>query len=228
MKFVVVGYGRVGARVAQILAGEGHEVVVVENDPEKTERARNAGLTVVEGDGGDEAVLERAGLDEAAAIAGLTGDMNVNFSVCLVGSAHGCRTVLRVDEDVNEELYEKYAGEVDEIIYPERFGAAGAKTALLGGDFNVIADLTESLSIASVRIPAGSPVVGERVVELSLPGDARLYAHGRHDEDMRVPLPQTVVEAGDSVAVMAAPEVLPAVRATLRGEDEGEGERGAV
>ena len=45
-----------------------------------------------------------------------------------------------------------------------RLGAAGAKTALLGGDFNVLADLTEQLSVASIRIPDGSPFVGKRVV----------------------------------------------------------------
>jgi trk system potassium uptake protein TrkA len=145
MKFVIVGFGRVGKRTARILQSEGHEVVIVERDAGKADRAREEGFNVIEGDGSDEETLESAGLDDADAVAGITGDLNTNFSVCVVGEAHGCRTVLRVSEEVSDELYEKYADDVDEIIYPERVGAAGAKTALLGGDFNVLADLTESL-----------------------------------------------------------------------------------
>jgi len=218
MKFVIVGYGRVGRRTARILRNEGHDLIIVEADAAKVDRAREDGYAVIHGDGGNEAVLEQAGVAEADGVGGLTGDLNTNFSVCVVGEAHDCRTVLRVDEDVSEELYEKYAADVDEIIYPERLGAAGAKTALMGGDFNVLADLTESLSIASVRIPEGSPVIGKRVVGLELPGDARIYAHGRDHETMTIPLPRTTIEPGDSLAVMADPEVLQDVRTHLRGD----------
>jgi trk system potassium uptake protein TrkA len=218
MKFVIVGFGRVGMRTATTLRGEGHTVVVVEADPERVERARDDGFEVVSGDGSTEAVLERAGLDDTDAIGALTGDLNTNFLACVVGDAHGCRTVLRVNEDFSEDLYDKYAGSVDEIIYPERLGAAGAKTALLGGDFDVVAELTEELSITSVKIPEGAPVVGQRVVDVELPGEARIYAHGRANESMTIPLPRTTIEAGDSVAVLTEQGSLEAVRERLRGE----------
>jgi trk system potassium uptake protein TrkA len=218
MKFIIVGFGRVGRRTARTLDSEGHEVVIVDNDPERIDRAVNEGFATVEGDGGDESVLERAGLDDADAIGGMTGDVNTNFSACVIGDAHGCRTVFRVSEDFSEELYDSYSDAVDEVIYPERLGAAGAKTALLGGDFSVIAEITEHLSMASVTIPDGAPVLGDRVVEIELPGDARIYAHGRDNESMTIPLPQTRIETGDSVAVVVDPERLPDVRATLRGE----------
>jgi len=218
MKFVIVGFGRVGIRTARTLDSEGHEVVVVDNNTEKVERAKKEGFEVIEGDGSTEAVLEQAGLDDADALAGLTGDLSTNFAACVVGDAHGCRTVLRVSEDFSDELYEKYADSVDEIIYPERLGAVGAKTALLGGDFNVIADITENLAVASVKIPEDAPVIGDRVIEVELPGGARIYAHGREDEPMSVPLPRTTIEAGDSVAILADPKILTEVRTTLRGE----------
>jgi trk system potassium uptake protein TrkA len=218
MKFVIVGFGRVGIRTARTLDSEGHEVVVVDNDREKVERAKKEGFEVIEGNGSTEAVLEQAGLDDADALAGLTGDLSTNFAACVVGDAHGCRTVLRVSEDFSDELYEKYADSVDEIIYPERLGAVGAKTALLGGDFNVIADITENLAVASVKIPEDAPVIGDRVIEVELPGGARIYAHGREDEPMSVPLPRTTIEAGDSVAILADPDILTEVRTTLRGE----------
>ncbi|PSQ56439.1 hypothetical protein BRD18_08675 [Halobacteriales archaeon SW_7_71_33] len=54
MESVTVGYGRVGSRTARVLQEEGHEVVVVEVDHERAGRAREAGIAVIEGDGGDE------------------------------------------------------------------------------------------------------------------------------------------------------------------------------
>jgi trk system potassium uptake protein TrkA len=219
MKFIIVGFGRVGMRSARTLRSEGHEVVIIDSNRERVERAEEEGFRAIEGDGGQEDVLAEAGLDDADGLGALTGDLNTNFSACVIGDAHGCRTVLRVNEDFSEQLYERYTDSVDEVIYPERLGAAGAKTALLGGDFNVIADLTERLSVASVEVPEGSSIIGERVIDIELPGDAQIYAHGREHESMTIPLPQVRVEAGDSVAVMADPELLEEVRATLRGEE---------
>ena len=217
MKFVIIGYGRVGMRTTNILTSEGHEVVIVEQDAEKAQRARDDGLEVIEGDGEDERVLERAGLEDTDALGALTADLNVNFTACTVADGHGCRTVLRIDEDYRQDIYEKYAADVDEVIYPERLGAAGAKTALLDGDLNVLADLTEKLTATTIPIPDESPVVGKRVVELDLPDGARLYAHGRRRDPMTIPLPRTVIEGGDRVALIAEPSALDDARGTLRG-----------
>jgi trk system potassium uptake protein TrkA len=215
MHFVIVGYGRVGIRTARILAEEGHDLVVVDTDPQKVQRATDAGYTVVEGDGADEETLERAGIDGADGLAALTGDLHTNFAACLVGKHYGCRTVLRIDDDYGEEVYRKYATDVDEVVYPERLGAAGAKTALLGGDFNVIADLTDQLSLSVVTLPEGSPAIGRRVNDLETSNRARIYAHGRANEPMTIPLPGTRVEADDRVAVVAEHDALESVRSHL-------------
>ncbi len=72
--------------------------------------------------------------------------------------------------------------------------------------------------MASITVPVRAPVVGEQVVEVDLPGDARVYAHGREGGEMSIPLPQTRIESGDSVGVVVDPGRLPAVRVALRGE----------
>lgn len=217
MKFVIVGYGRVGIRTAAILQSEGHEVVVVDNDPEKVERARGEGFDAYLGQGDDEELLAEAGVDDADALGALTGDLNVNLSACVVGGQAGCRTVLRIDDDYRDEIYKKYAADVDEVVYPERLGAAGAKTALLGGDFDALGDLTESLSAVSVTVGPDSEVVGQRVVELDLPEGARVYAHGPKGEPMTIPLPQTAIEAGDEIAFIAEPDLVEGIRERLAG-----------
>ncbi|WP_207587709.1 potassium channel family protein [Halomontanus rarus] len=215
MKFVIVGYGRVGSRTARILEQEGHEVVVVDNDYDRIRRAETDGFETRQGDGEDEDVLIAAGIDTADAIGSFTPDLNVNFAACMVGKHHGCRTVLRIDEDYREDIYEKYAEDVDDIIYPERLGAAGAKTAMLGGDFNVVADLAANLQLTVIEIRDGSPAVGKRMSEIDLPESARIYAHGRAHESLTIPLPGTELEVGDEVALIAETERVDDVRSAL-------------
>ncbi|WP_122090255.1 potassium channel family protein [Halalkalicoccus subterraneus] len=220
MKFVIVGYGRVGMRTARILDEEGHEVVIVDNDPDKVKRAKNAGFEAVEGDGSDEGILEAVGIEDADAVGGLTGDLNTNFATCTIGNHHDCRTVMRIDNDYREDVYKQYADDVDEIVYPERLGAAGAKTALLGGDFNLVTDLTERLQLVTITVREGSPALGQRVTEVDLPDSARIYAHGANHEAMTIPLPRTTIETGDRVAVIVEQEGVEGVRTALLGTEE--------
>lgn len=201
MRLIIVGFGRVGSRTARVLSEEGHDVVVVDNDSEKVERARSRGFTVVAGDATNLSVLEETGIDDAVAVGGLTGDPNVNFEVCMLAKEHGCRTVMRISEDFREEVYDEYERTVDEVIYPERLGAAGAKTALLGGNFNAISELTEQLQLVTVAVPADAPIVGQPVHDIRLEG-ARVYAHGRKREPLTIPLPGTTVEPGDRLALI--------------------------
>ena len=89
MRFVIVGAGRVGLRTARALEDSGHEVVLIERDPTKVERARSEGYEVIEGDASDEDVLLSADLEGTEALGALTGDLSVNFLACMVGKHHG-------------------------------------------------------------------------------------------------------------------------------------------
>ena len=193
-------------------------MTVVDNDHTKAERTRDRGIRVVEGDGSNPAVLTEAGVSGADAVGAITGDPKLNFEICMEAKELGdCRTVMRVSEDFHEEIYDEFEAAVDEIIYPERLGAAGAKTAMLGGDFNAIGDLTECLQIVSVAIDGDAPILGSAVNDLSVEG-GRVYAHGRAREPLATPLHGTTVEAGDRVAVLAGTEHVGDVRTALLGE----------
>lgn len=217
MRFVIVGFGRVGSRTALLLREEGHNVVVIEEDPDRADVARKRGFEVITGPGTNRRTLEEAGIADADGIASLTGDANDDFEACMIGKEHGARTVMRIDEDYVPELYEGYKSQVDDVIYPERLGAAGAKTALLGGNVEAIADLTRSLQVVTVTVPEGAPIIGERVAAIDLDGDARIYAHGAEHDPMTIPLPGTTVAAGDRLAVLVSRDAMETVREHLIG-----------
>jgi trk system potassium uptake protein TrkA len=220
MHFVIVGFGRVGMRTARVLREEGHDVTVVDVDANKAERAREEGFETVLGDCTDEDALDAAGIETAEAVAGLTGDLNANFAACMIANHHGCRTVMRIDEDYREEIYQQYAEEVDQVIYPERLGAIGAKNALLGGSIQAIADIAQNLQVVMITITKQSPMRGYSIEEVELPAQSRVLAFGKADGPMSIPLEDDSLEAGDRLAVLADFDVLGDVRRLLIGQEE--------
>ncbi|WP_232686399.1 potassium channel family protein [Halobacterium zhouii] len=223
MRIVIIGAGRVGLRTARVVATEGHDITLIEHDTEKADRARTDGFDVIEGDGSSEDVLDEAGLDTADALGALTSDLNTNFVACMVGKHRGCRTVLRIDEDYREEIYRKYADEVDEIVYPERLGAIGAKNALLGGNVTAIADLAVNLQVVQFTVTRDAPMHGYTISELELPSRARLLAFGKEDGELGLPIPDETLDVGDRIAVLAEFDALDGVRQMLVGDEPTRG-----
>lgn len=218
MRFVIVGAGRVGMRTARVLQEDDHEVVLIDPDARKTERLRDEGFEVVEGDGSDEDTLLEQDLDAADGIAGLSGDIVVNFIACMVGKRHDCRTVLRVDNDDHEYVVGKYAGDVDEVIYPERLGAIAAKNALVGGSVRAVADIAHSLQLVELTVTPGSPMRGYSLSELELPADSRVLAFGKEGDHLQLPEADASLEVGDRIVAIADFSVLRDVRQIIVGE----------
>ncbi|UWG48834.1 TrkA, K+ transport system, NAD-binding component [Halanaeroarchaeum sp. HSR-CO] len=224
MRVVIIGAGRVGLRTARIIRNEGHDVTLVDRDPEMVDRAQTEGFAAIEGDGSSEDVLEAADIEAADALGALTSDLNTNFVACMVGNHHDCRTVLRIDEDYRENIYRKYADEVDAIVYPERLGAIGAKNALLGGNVTAIADLAENLQIAQFTVTREAPMHGYTISELELPARSQTLAYAKQDEPLGLALPDDTLEAGDRIAVLAEFDALEDVKQILVGSTDTGGD----
>jgi len=80
MYVVIMGCGRVGARLANMLVDAGHEVLVLDLNPSAFDRLGSefAGQTMV-GNGIDLEVLLRAGIERADAFAAVTQGDNRNI-----------------------------------------------------------------------------------------------------------------------------------------------------
>jgi NhaP-type Na+/H+ or K+/H+ antiporter/K+/H+ antiporter YhaU regulatory subunit KhtT len=81
MRVIIVGGGTVGRALAERLEDRGENVVIVEQDEDVIETARNEGFTVHIGDGTDTEELRAAGADNARIVVAATGDDDVNLLV---------------------------------------------------------------------------------------------------------------------------------------------------
>lgn len=87
MKIVIVGCGRVGASAAELWDRAGHEVVILDILTPAFERLPSSfGGTAVRGDGTDEDVLRRAGVEGADVFLALTEGDNRNIMAAQVAA----------------------------------------------------------------------------------------------------------------------------------------------
>ncbi len=193
-------------------------MTVIEVNPATIDRVRSEGFDVVEGDGSNENDLLAVGLEDVDALGALSGDVTVNLIACMIASAHGCRTVLRVDSDYREYVLGKYASDVDEVIYPERLGAIAAKNALMGGSVRAIADVAQNVQLLELTVSEDAPMRGYSLSELELPANARLLGFGKKGESVGLPDADDSLELGDRVIVIAEFDSLSDVRHLIVGD----------
>jgi trk system potassium uptake protein TrkA len=213
LRVVVVGSGRVGMRATRLLDARGHDVVMVERNPDRVERVLDAYVaTVIEGDATHPSVLEQVDLDRVDAVAAMTDTMGTNLSVALLTKrlAPDVRTVMRVVEG-NIEEFEEYA---DALVFPERAGAAAAVNAVLGGGVRTVESLPGELEIVEMTVTEGAPVAGKTLQEVSLPRGSLVVSGAAGNEVARS---DTRLEAGHGYLVAVENEVADEVSRLFRG-----------
>lgn len=110
MKLVILGCGRVGVRLAQLMEEDGHELSVIDADPSSLEKLpQDFRGQVVLGTGIDVDVLRAAGIEKADAFAAVTNYDNTNIMACQVAKEiFGVKKVLaRIYDPGREGLYHK-------------------------------------------------------------------------------------------------------------------------
>lgn len=108
MRMIIVGGGRVGLALAKRLENSGEFVVIVEGDEEQKLRAENQGFTAYLGDGTDETVLQKAGIDEAKGVIAATGKDDVNLLVAQIAKTKfGVGNLYaKVNQPKNDQAFE--------------------------------------------------------------------------------------------------------------------------
>ena len=114
MKVVIVGDGKVGSTIAKQLSGEGHDIIVIDNNTTVLNNASNTmDIMSVEGNGASMSVQKRAGVPGADLLIAATSADEVNMLSCLVGKKVGAKnTIARVR---NPEYYEQIRELKDEL-----------------------------------------------------------------------------------------------------------------
>ncbi len=108
MKAVIMGCGRVGARLAGLLDADGHSVTILDTDTYSFRRLPPTfkGNALV-GNGLDQEVLKRAGIEEADAFVATTQGDNRNIMATQIAKHifNVPKVVSRIYDPLRQELY---------------------------------------------------------------------------------------------------------------------------
>lgn len=111
MQIIVIGCGKVGSRLAQVLSEEGHDIVIVDNDRNsfKLLGTNYSGITVT-GVPIDQDVLKQAGIETADALTAVTPDDNVNIMTCQVAKEifKVPRVIARIYNPAREHVFHEF------------------------------------------------------------------------------------------------------------------------
>lgn len=211
MRIIVAGAGKVGLNIAEHLAREEHDVVVVDRSEEVLHRIEDTlDVLCIRGSGANAATLLEAGADRADIIIATTEGDETNMLCCLVAKRLGAKyAIARIrDPEYNESLslLQKEMG-IDLAVNPERATALEI-SRLLRFPFasNIESFAKGRVEMVEFRAQEKDIVIGHPLRELSrrLGGLPQvLYAAVERNGRVVIPNGDFAIQPGDRVHVAA-------------------------
>lgn len=238
---VLLGHGRVGAVLSELLRQREVPLVVVEQDRTTVQALQRSGIRVVHGNGDEPAVLARAGIASARLLLVTSAEpvatrraveyaQRVNPTIEVVTRVHrdAERKVLSAlprTQCVQGEVELAYAM-ARLMLLAVGVSAIETEAILMDARRGEQLPAMARTRMVEIHVPATSAVVGRTLAELELPRGALVITIAREGEFV-VPSGQTQVRAEDALLVLADTDMARTIeRRVLEPRPEGEGADG--
>lgn len=219
-RVIIVGAGKVGFHLAKVLKASNYEVVLVERDIARgTEVAEKIEVGVFSGDGTSMRVLNSAGTGRAMYFVAATGNDADNLASCQIAkekfNVH--HTIARVIDPNNEMLFRKLG--VDAVISTTALAARMISNVFPSNGLRLTSIFDRGdIELAEVNLTEHSPIVGQPVLDLSLPDECLLVAILR-GESVSLPRGRTILLPNDRIFAVVKRSEVNALRKALVGND---------
>jgi trk system potassium uptake protein TrkA len=181
MYIVIAGLSDIGKNLAQLLAKEGNEVMVIDRDAAKcTEIAESSDISVITGDASQKSTLEEARVRGAYAFVAAAGDDSENLMICMMAKELGVKTVISlVDNPEHAETF-KQAG-INLQVNPDMVAAKHVYRMI---SQPYVKDFLSFIGteIFEIEIEQGMKCVGRTVSELATPNGVKVLVVQRGDK----------------------------------------------
>jgi trk system potassium uptake protein TrkA len=173
MYIVIAGLSDIGKNLADLLAKEGNEVLVIDRDPAKcTEIAENSEIVAITGDAAQKSTLEEARVRSAYAFVAAAGDDSENLMICMIAKEMGVKRVISlVDAAEHTEAF-KQAG-INSQVNPDVVAARHIGRMISHPYVKDYLSL-ESAEIFAIEVEEGMKCVGKWVSKLSAPNGVKV------------------------------------------------------
>lgn len=221
MRIAIAGAGNVGLFIANDLAENGHDVLLLEQDPlvlARQQERTHAGVEWVHADVCEVSSLREAQLGTVDVLVAATGDDEDNLVVSLLAKQEFAveRVIARVNHPKNEWLFNETWG-VDVAVSTPHLITAFVEEAVTVGTLVRLLQLEGGQAqLVEIKLAVDAPVVARSVRDVGRPKDSTFVAIIR-DDHVVVPHGETVFEAGDEVLALVTPDSEEEVRKLFTG-----------
>ena len=202
MFVIIVGGGKTGSHLAELLLAEGHRVRVIDRRPEVIEKLKTElpVETIVRGDGADPKVLINVGVKTADVVASVTGDDEDNLVVSTLArfEFNVRRVIARVNNPKNAWLFTPDMGVDVAINQADLMSKLIAEEMSLGDMMTLVKLRKGQYSLVEEKVHPESLAAGKAVRDLVLPSECVLAAIIRQG-DLIIPRGDTVLQPIDEV-----------------------------
>lgn len=190
MYVVIAGLSNIGRNLAELLAKEGNEVVVIDKDPAKcAELAERFEIMVITGDAGQKSTLEEARVRNAHAFVAAAGDDSENLMICMIAKEMGVKTVISLVEEAEHVETFRQAG-INLQVNPDKVAAKHIYRMI---SQPYVKDFLSFIGteIFEIEIEEGMKCVGRSISELAPPDGVKVLVvqrEGKHlsaDKEMQ-------------------------------------------
>ena len=227
---IICGWGRVGRSLAQIVAGSGQSVVVVDRD---AERLTTCAHPYVVGDATDDDVLRRAGIERARALVPALDTDAANLFVTVSARAlrPGLFIVARARGDGNDEKLLR-AG-ADRVVNPQAIGGARMAAFVLQPNVAefldvVMHDGSMEFRLEELTMSDASPLIGLTLRDAHVRDrTGALVLALRHPDGLFTtnPAPESVLAAGQVLIAIGTADQLHNLERLVTAAEPGGGTR---
>lgn len=225
MKVIIAGAGAVGSFVASDLKQAGHDVLVIERNPDLVARLRpSSEVDLFVGDACEVSALDEAGVADADVMVAATGEDQVNLVISLLAKQEFAvpRVVARINEPRNKWLFNESWGVDVSVSTPHLLTALIEEAVSVGSLVRLLEFGGGEAHLIEVTLAEDSPAQDRTIVELGVPRDATVVAVLRAGHVV-VPRGDTVLQCGDEVLALTTPAAEEAVKQILIGDESPTG-----
>ena len=201
MYAIIMGGGRVGLSLANLLIDSGADIALIESDEALcNDVAGELDALVICGNGTNSKLLEETNIDDADVFIATTGNDEANLLSCILVRKYDVETIIaRVSNPDHEEAFKEVG--IDRVISPEISAARDLAQFIINPRVSKLTNLGEGDAEIIGMTITNDKVVGKRFKDVS-PAEDFIIIAAYENGKLTIPQADDVIRPGEKVSIL--------------------------
>lgn len=220
--YIICGYGRIGAVVAEELRRENLPVVVIEKDPELLFDLERDKFLFLAGDATADEFLLGAGVERAKGLFACVSQDAENVYITLSSRQFNANLTIIARADRPESVAKLERAGANRVLTPHQIGGKRIAQVMLRPtvtDFMDLATQGHNLQMEEIQVRPGSELVGKNLITSGIRPRFNLMIIAIEKAGGKMtfnPHPEVTIEEGDTLIAVGPPENFSGLQAVCR------------